>query len=69
MIMMPYGWPWPSPQVTGHADFWHPTGQVDGRPADLRDCIIQQRQQIPRRGVQRSPPPGINQLRTDPRGF
>ena len=26
MIMMPYGWTWPSPQVTGHADFWHPTG-------------------------------------------
>jgi hypothetical protein len=26
MIMMPYGCPWPSPQLTGHADFWHPTG-------------------------------------------
>jgi hypothetical protein len=26
MIMMPYDWPWPSPQVTGHPDFWHPTG-------------------------------------------
>ena len=27
MIMMPYGWTRPSPQVTGHADLWHPTGQ------------------------------------------
>ena len=26
MIMMPYDWPWPSPQVTGRTDFWHPTG-------------------------------------------
>ena len=26
MIMMPYGCPWPSPQLTRHADFWHPTG-------------------------------------------
>ena len=26
MIMMPYGCPWVSPQVTVHADFWHPTG-------------------------------------------
>ena len=26
MIMMPYGCPWPSPQLTGQADFWHPTG-------------------------------------------
>jgi len=28
MIMMPYGCPWPSPQLTGHADFWHPTAQA-----------------------------------------
>jgi transposase len=28
MIMMPYGCPRPSQQVTGHADFWHPTGTV-----------------------------------------
>jgi hypothetical protein len=26
MIMMPYGCPWPSLQLTGHADLWHPTG-------------------------------------------
>jgi len=25
MIMMPYRWPRPSPQLTGQADFWHPT--------------------------------------------
>jgi len=25
-IMMPYGRCWSSLQVTGHADFWHPTG-------------------------------------------
>jgi hypothetical protein len=25
MAMMSYGW-LPSPQVTGYADFWHPTG-------------------------------------------
>jgi hypothetical protein len=25
MIMMPYDQPWPSLQLTGHADFWHPT--------------------------------------------
>ena len=24
--MMPHGWPWSSPQVTGHADFWYPIG-------------------------------------------
>jgi hypothetical protein len=26
MIMMPYDWPWSSLQLTGQADFWHPTG-------------------------------------------
>jgi len=25
MIMMPYGWPWPSLQLKGQAEFWHPT--------------------------------------------
>jgi hypothetical protein len=25
MIMMPYGGPGPSPQLTAQADFWHPT--------------------------------------------
>jgi hypothetical protein len=25
MTMMPYDWPWPSPQLKGHAAFWHPT--------------------------------------------
>ena len=25
---MPYGWPCPSPQLTGQADFWHPTGYM-----------------------------------------
>jgi hypothetical protein len=28
MIMMPYDCPWSSPQLTGQADFWHPTGLV-----------------------------------------
>ena len=28
MIMMPYNQPWPSLQLTGHADFWHPTGRM-----------------------------------------
>jgi len=27
MIMMPYGWPWSSLQLTSQADFWHPTGR------------------------------------------
>jgi len=27
MIMVPYGWPGPSLQLTGEADFWHPTGR------------------------------------------
>ena len=37
MIMLPYDWPWSSPQLTGHADFWHPTGY----PAadDLREIL------------------------------
>ena len=26
MIIMPYGSPCPSLQLTGQADFWHPTG-------------------------------------------
>jgi hypothetical protein len=26
MIMMPYSWRWSSLQLTGQADFWHPTG-------------------------------------------
>ena len=26
MIMMPYDQQWPPLQLTGHADFWHPTG-------------------------------------------
>ena len=26
MIMMPYDWPYSSLQLTGQADFWHPTG-------------------------------------------
>ncbi len=25
VIVMPYDWPG-APQLTGHADFWHPTG-------------------------------------------
>jgi len=29
--MMPYGWPRPSSQATGHADFWHPTGNSGRR--------------------------------------
>jgi hypothetical protein len=29
MIMMAHGSSWPSPQLTGQADFWHPiTGQA-----------------------------------------
>jgi hypothetical protein len=28
MIMMPYGWRWSSLQLTGYADFWHPTGSA-----------------------------------------
>jgi hypothetical protein len=32
MIMMPYRRPWPSPQLTGQADFWHPT-RADARRA------------------------------------
>jgi len=28
MIMMPYGSCWSSLQLTGHADFWHPTGPL-----------------------------------------
>jgi hypothetical protein len=34
MIMMPYGCPRVSPQVTVHADFWHPTGAT-ADPAGL----------------------------------
>ena len=30
MIMMPYGWPWSSLQLTSQADFWHPTGAGAG---------------------------------------
>ncbi len=35
MIMMPYSWRWSSLQLTGEADFWHPTGYRAGgsRPA------------------------------------
>ena len=28
MIMMPYDCPWSSLQLTGQADFWHPTGTI-----------------------------------------
>jgi hypothetical protein len=28
MIMMPHDSPWSSLQLTGQADFWHPTGDV-----------------------------------------
>jgi hypothetical protein len=28
MIMMPYSWRWSSLQLTGQADFWHPTGSM-----------------------------------------
>ena len=28
LIMMPYDWPWSSLQLTGHADFWHPTSRL-----------------------------------------
>ena len=31
MIMMPYSWRWSSLQLTGQADFWHPTGPP-GKP-------------------------------------
>ena len=31
MIMMPYSWRWPSLQLTGQADFWHPTGAPSRR--------------------------------------
>jgi len=34
MAMMPYGWP--SSQVTGHADFWHPTGSTGPRTRPRR---------------------------------
>src|SRR5947207_2142948 len=37
---MPYGLRWSSPQLTGQADFWHPTGhhlRAVGRPA--RRCL------------------------------
>jgi len=30
MIMMPYSWRWSSLQLTGQADFWHPTGPLCG---------------------------------------
>ncbi len=35
MIMMPYGWAWSSLQLTGQANFWHPTCTTDhlGSPA------------------------------------
>ncbi len=33
MIMMPYSWCWSSLQLTGQADFWHPTGSAAPRPA------------------------------------
>jgi hypothetical protein len=33
MIMRPYGCPWTSPQVTGRADFWHPTAGREHPPA------------------------------------
>jgi hypothetical protein len=29
MIMMPHGWCRSSPQLTGYADFWHPTGVLN----------------------------------------
>ena len=29
MIIMPYGWPRPSLQLTGQADFWHLTARPD----------------------------------------
>jgi hypothetical protein len=36
MIMMPYRRPWPSPQLTGQTDFWHPQLVIEGtgRTAD-----------------------------------
>ncbi len=33
MIMMTYSWRWSSLQLTGQADFWHPTGSAAPRPA------------------------------------
>jgi hypothetical protein len=36
MIMMPYGWPWSSLQLTDQADFWHPTGSYQGTGSRLR---------------------------------
>ncbi len=44
MIMMPHGWPWSSLQLTGWADFWHPTGRAErevvaaAEGADLLIC-------------------------------
>jgi hypothetical protein len=32
MIMMPHDWPWSSLQLTGQADFWHPTGLSPADP-------------------------------------
>ena len=53
MIMMPYGGAWSSLQLTGHADFWHPTALTapcvwlrcevrtgrTSRPCGHRECI------------------------------
>ncbi len=33
MIMMSYSWRWSSLQLTGQADFWHPTGCRGRNPA------------------------------------
>ena len=37
--MMPYGW-LPSPQVTVHADFWHPTPTGDDSTLGVVDFCI-----------------------------
>jgi len=40
MIMMPYGGPGPSPQLTAQADFWHPTG-IGSTPSPIEGIYRQ----------------------------
>jgi len=51
---MPYDWPWPSPQVTGRADFWHPTGQSTrpGGPTVYRGHLPAPARRLPAAGTQ-----------------
>ncbi len=42
MIMMPYSWRWSSLQLTGQADFWHPTGERSPRSATTC-CVLNSR--------------------------